>query len=336
MSKTPKFPVRELKFSALTKFAHDDWNLPKANHPSLETVSQNLKGNAARVRFLILLPTQIAGAMAITQRAQDLAEYDLTGTLSQDALAPEIASEVEKRRIEMLQAHAEEELKKQGTPDWDVMAGNFHIDAARSLLGLSQNPLGALMLLGVFPSTVIGAWTAIETMLGDLWEAALNAHPKTLATLNGKPKRGSEIQNPKTSSDQERKAIDLNLVALNEFDLRNTMGTLFRRERRFEFARLSGAREAYLRAFSEKASRIDTAVSSKSLDALSAVRNIYVHKGGIADAEYAKRASVFKIPKADPGSVVHLDGEIVADLVGNAFASAKSLFVAVDDWIVQN
>ena len=114
------------------------------------------------------------------------------------------------------------------------------------------------------------------------------------------------------------------------------MGTIFRRQRRFEFTRLSSVREAYSCAFSEKSSRIDAALANKSLDALSAIRNILIHKAGKADAEYIKQSSYLKIPKTPIGSPVLLDGQNVAELIGAAIASAKSLFIGVDDWLRHN
>ena len=338
----PSFPVRDLKLEALTKFAHQDWDFPSTKNPKLEPVLQSLRTNAVRVRFLILLPTQIAGAMALTQRASDLAEYDLTGKLSREPLVPEIAAGVEKHRMEMLETYEQERLKNRGTPEWDKDVGAFHIDAAKSLLGLAEIPLGAMMLVQTFPAHVVSAWTAIETTLGDLWEAALNCHPAILASLKGKATRigsssdKSETERRPPRGEDEQKSVPIHLIAMNQFDLRSSMGTVFRRQRRFEFIRLSSIREAYSCAFSDKSSRIDAALQSKTLDALSAVRNAIVHRGGYADAEYVRQSTYLKIPKTALGTPIHLDGQIVAALIGDAFAALKNLFIAVDDWIEQN
>jgi hypothetical protein len=185
---------------------------------------------------------------------------------------------------------------------------------------------------------VTGTWTAIETMLGDLWEAALNSHPKTLASLDGKPRGAADKADGRSGAriDPESKKLDLNLVARHGFDLRNSMGTIFRLERRFEFTRLSSAREAYLRAFSDKASRVETAIKSDSLEALSAVRNVLLHKAGTADDEYVKQSARLKIPPAAKGDKIKLNGQNTADLIKPAIASCKSLMIAVDDWVAQN
>jgi hypothetical protein len=139
----------------------------------------------------------------------------------------------------------------------------------------------------------------------------------------------------KSVGDQDKK-FDLNLVAKHEFDLRSCMGTIFRSERRFEFTRLSSAREAYLKAFSEKFSRVDAAITNKSIDALSAVRNALLHKAGEADDEYVRHQQFLSVPRAKKGEKIKLNGQNTSDLIKPAIASSKSLMIAVDDWVHQN
>jgi hypothetical protein len=71
---------------------------------------------------------------------------------------------------------------------------------------------------------------------------------------------------------------------------------------RFEFSRLDGIREAYASAFPEKegSKDIDAALTDDALDALSALRNVIVHRGGKADKEYVARCSYLpNLPKAE-------------------------------------
>lgn len=91
-----------------------------------------------------------------------------------------------------------------------------------------------------------------------------------------------------------------------------------------------------MRAFSEKSSRIDAAISHKSIDALSAVRNILLHKAGEADDEYVRQQTFLPVPAAAKGERVKLDGQNTSDLIKPAVASCKSLMIAVDDWIHDN
>jgi hypothetical protein len=333
--KIPEFPVRDLKLEALARLGQENWDIPRLEGSHLERVATSFRANIATVRFMMSLPTSIVAAMALTQRCHDLAEFRITGQLG-NSLTTDENRRAEILANEMLETERirNEELRQTAT--WDHHVLNYHLNAAQSLSSFADTPIGAYGFIHMLSGCITGTWTAIETMLADLWEAALNAHPKTLASLNGKPrKEANKSQHYKISGDQDKK-FDLNLVAKHDFDLRAHMGTIFRSERRFEFTRLSGAREAYMRAFSEKSSRVDAAILNKSMDALSAVRNVLLHRAGEADDEYVRQQKFLPIPKAAKGEKVKLDGQSTSELVKAAIASSRSLMIAVDDWIRNN
>jgi hypothetical protein len=345
MAKTaiPKFPVRDFKLEAIARLAQENWDLPNLRNPNLEQVAASFRGNIAGVRFMMSLPTTIVGAMAHTQRAYDIAELEVTGQLG-SKISQEYQKRVDVRAQEILQKIVQRDEARQegGDAGWDQHALEYHLQGAKSLAGLIEVPLGAYGFVNMFSGYITGTWTAIETMLGDLWEAALNTHPKKLATLNGRPRRDANKpkQTNQTGGESDKKGedkkFDLNLVEKHDFDLRSCMGTIFRFERRFEFTRLSSTREAYLRAFSEKSSRVDSAIGHRSIDAISAVRNLLLHKAGVADDEYVKQQNIFPIPRADKGQPIQLDGQNTSDLIRPAISSSKSLMIAVDDWITDN
>jgi hypothetical protein len=91
-----------------------------------------------------------------------------------------------------------------------------------------------------------------------------------------------------------------------------------------------------LRAFAEKSSRVDAAIGNKSIDAISAVRNLLLHKAGEADDEYIRQQQSLSIPKAAKGEKIILNGQNTSDLIKPAIASSRSLMIAVDDWINEN
>jgi hypothetical protein len=338
MASAPDYPVRDLKMEAVSKLAIEDWDLVTPRNANLESVSSSFRVNILRVRLLMLLPTSISGAMQVTQRAQDIAEFDTTGRLVNESDFPaDMIAQIEKRRVELLDAEIDKMNQTLGTVLNDANAMDYHLKHARALKGLAESPLAAMGFVELLAAHVTGTWTAIESMFGDLWEAALNGHPKTLAALRGKPKRigGTDPKSTEQRSEQD-KSVPLTLIEMSNFDLRCSMGTIFRRQRRFEFTRLSSVREAYSCAFSEKSGRIDAALSSKSFDALSAVRNVLVHRGGRADAEYVRQSSYLPIPTAPLGQPVRLNGEHVAELISRAITSSKTLLIAVDDWLDQN
>lgn len=345
MARYPDFPVRDLKMAEIAKLALEDWERPDPppKQASLKGVTESFRGNLALVRQLMLLPTSIAGLAMLTERVHAIAEFELTGKVIRDShsLPEEILAKIDQQRIEELDAHNRAIQERYVGPDWDAHARKFHDDAAYALQGLVKTPMGAMGFLPILVACTTGTWTAIETMLGDLWEAALNAHPKLLAALKGRASRiggkvpKSEQINEGEQIDQiEHKVIPIHLLERFQFDPRSHMGTIIRLHRRFEFTKLSSIREAYSCAFSEKAGRIDAALGSKSLDSLSAVRNVVVHKASKADEEYIRKSKLLTdLPKATLGMPIHLDGEIVSKLVRDAVKSSENLIHAVDHWI---
>jgi hypothetical protein len=331
----PDFPVRNLNLEALARLGQENWDIPKLEGSPLEGVATSFRANIATVRFMMSLPTSIIMAMALTQRCHDVAEFQVTGQLG-NTLTAEQTRKAELMATEMLDGERDRNEALRQTPGWDNHVLDHHISGARSLSSFTQTPLGAYGFVALFSGCITGTWTAIETMLADLWEAALNAHPKTLASLNGKPRKDADKnQHTRNPGDQDKK-FDLNLVAAHDFDLRSRMGTIFRSERRYEFTRLSGAREAYMRAFSEKSSKVDAAVTNKSIDALCGVRNVLLHRAGEADDEYVRQQKFLSMPKANKGEKIRLDGQNTSDLIKPAIASSRSLMIAVNDWIRDN
>ena len=99
----------------------------------------------------------------------------------------------------------------------------------------------ALAFEGVLSGSIIGTWTAIEALAGDLWEAAINAEPEILSKLNGLHR--------KKGKNESNKQLDLNYIHRYKYSMRNVMGTILRK--RFAFAFLDGIVEAYGAAFSK-------------------------------------------------------------------------------------
>ena len=108
---------------------------------------------------------------------------------------------------------------------------------------------------------MVAMWTAIETLAGDLWTAAVNAHPSELAKLKGSrhriSRKASEKADMKAPSPSPSAGRDEKLVGLSSLlrvssgtcDLRKLMGKLLREK--CDFSTLGGIREAYSVAFNE-------------------------------------------------------------------------------------
>jgi hypothetical protein len=197
---------------------------------------------------------------------------------------------------------------------------------------------------------ILGAWTAFEALCGDLWEQTINQHPRGLAELKGKETRINKLSCGNTDIDdsdvfsgienekQGRKLItlnDLQRISKGAYKFCDIMGTLLKR--RYKFTKLSSIRTAYSAAFYERSNRydlIDDALKDESLDALSLVRNLLVHKAGMADDEYVKGiASVKKAPSLTLRQTLSVDGKMVAELVDPVVVCCCKLITGVDTWM---
>lgn len=129
---------------------------------------------------------------------------------------------------------------------------------------------------------------------------------------------------------------DLERVARGRYDLSHLMGTLLRKK--FRFDSLSSIREAYSVAFSEKLKRrprhIDDCLSDDSLDAVSLLRNLLVHKAGVADDTFIKASrSITRVPQLKLGEKWQASSQTVEMVIAPAIEKISDLIQAVDDWI---
>ena len=197
-------------------------------------------------------------------------------------------------------------------------------------------------------SILVGTWTAFETMAAELWEKAVNAHPKGLAKLLGvPPTRETHISNKAKKrygqkehdhagpeGEQSHKVIKLQNLIDYDFNISNVMGTVYRRSERFKFSRLDGTRDAYVRAFYEDYAEIRRCVLHNSISALAAVRHVLIHKAGIADSEFMNQADTLpQLSQFKKGETLFLTGSIVKELVHPAFVVMVELIYAVDMWL---
>jgi hypothetical protein len=187
-------------------------------------------------------------------------------------------------------------------------------------------------------SQLTAGWTAFEALAGDLWEAALNASPITLAGLNGSRSRIAKIAGKRPTEDrdsEENGAFKLKVfqrLTKGTFNAERIMGTLLRENRRFD--KLGGIREAYSLAFSKRHATIDSLLVDNALDKLNLVRNVILHKAGIVDPKFLDGAvSIGWKVDAQLDYPLALNGQIVKDLLSPVFLKGWKLIYAVDEWI---
>lgn len=117
-----------------------------------------------------------------------------------------------------------------------------------------------------------------------------------------------------------------------DYNLSKNMGTVLKEKKSFD--RLDDIRANYAEAFFEDAKEIMDVLNSPAIDALSAVRNLIVHRSSIVDQRYLNRTkSLTEAPKAPIGAPLLLDGQIVLNLVNPVTSLGCDLILAVDRWL---
>lgn len=194
---------------------------------------------------------------------------------------------------------------------------------------------------------IVGAWSAFETLAGDLWVRAVDLRPDVL--VPGSLKSGAvddedDDDDAEEMEDDTAKSSGISLHVMQKlsrgsFDLKDCMGRVLRADRHVSFTSLEKIRDAYQRAFPDsykgiKADSIFSALNEPGLDALSLVRNVLVHRAGIADEIYRKRQNGAPLaPKAKTGELIPLNGKITKSLVESAVDCSIRLIQGVDQWL---
>jgi hypothetical protein len=160
---------------------------------------------------------------------------------------------------------------------------------------------------------VVSVWTALETLIADLWETSLNIHPR-LAELRG----------------VKKVTVPLFRIKDHGFNLHGKMGAVLRAN--FIFSSLQGAREAYQAAFHDQGTGVKKAMASKAFDAVSVLRHVIVHRAGKCDSEYEKNSKGLPIPQLKPDELLELNGELLLNVTTPALHAALHLIRAVNGW----
>lgn len=169
-------------------------------------------------------------------------------------------------------------------------------------------------------SQITGAWTSIEIMLTDLWEAAVNACPAELCGLESK-ELGSIIHVDKLKE--------------NKFDISQCLGTLIRERTRFD--NFNELKKKYKASFMKIDNSIFEHVDDPSIRTLNSVRNIIVHNAGRFDEAYlSAMENTQGAPNGPINSEMNVDAQIVHALLYPAMASSCSIISLIDKWLLEH
>jgi|SRR5579864_5387252 len=193
----------------------------------------------------------------------------------------------------------------------------------------------ALAVESIMQSQIIGTWTAIETLMGDLWVKTLNLKPELGIRAMGAEISPDDTDHVKDQKEKIRREYPIPSWMARQpgFDLDKSMGTLLRDK--WKFSKRNEAEEAYLKAFGRtERESLKAILRSDDIQWIAATRNALVHNAGRADAEFV--ASVKRHPvlnQVKEGEEIPLNGELVGSLIGNANKRAVELVMFVSKWL---
>jgi hypothetical protein len=287
---------------------------------AIATVARTHDRNSRRVFGLSVFPAVVVNAVQAMNASVKRAELECHEAIKAGANISQEEFRARVARAMDEDTDLRERVIKHGGPEaqqllQDELQRGFNV--LNSMLSTHLSEAGDAWL----SAQVTGTWTTFEVLAEEVWQAALNAHPQGLAELTGGRKGAGKD-----------KSVSLWLLQKYRYDLSSNMGTVLKDK--YSFDRLEGIREAYTDAGIDGDPGIKQAISNRSLDALSIVRNIIVHNGSIADGEYVKRhADLPESLRVGLDNPVVLDGEIVSDLVKPVVRLSYNLMAAVDAWL---
>jgi hypothetical protein len=348
----------ELNWKTFVQFATVDLGAPQLKNQGLTAVWHNYDANIERMRLMLAVPAITGEIRSLITNCFDVAKFRITNNLDFtenwksdekeiEALWRVLASERVTEFNNKLNSLKTGDKNNDERVDKEAMNLIFSTEALITSFVQADKKLRVGMEHFI-ETSITSAWTAFEAMAADLWEAALNIHPRGLASLNAplrhhpksKPRKERDKgydsdQNENIQKRGEDKTIFLRKLHDNDYDVRHKMGSILKYK--YSFNTLWGIRKAYLEAFGEDSTDVYNAIMHTTFDQLSALRNVIVHNACICDADYMRdQIDIGDLPKAEKGFKVNINGSYAnALLVVNQFY-CKRLIQCVDNWISDN
>jgi len=176
---------------------------------------------------------------------------------------------------------------------------------------------------------LIGLWTAFESLAQDTWITAVNTCPSPLAdNVMAAPDSALKTGN-------QSKSLSYSHFVGSGYDFRRSMGSLLFTEKKVDFQQFKTIRAAYKVAF---AGHLEPIFEQHQFELfkLEAVRNLFVHKGGIIDSKFVERMGNEPILKEKIGQSLSVNGEYVAHKANAVSVCSAQLIQAVDRWLLEN
>ncbi len=272
--------------------------------PELQLVAKAFAVNIKNLNALLAMPKLLYSFAVITRRVGRFGIQVAIESMRPNADPSQIPDDLGKDKMAELFSQSVEEFDKK------VLSNPQY----------GPDLLASMRVLRL--SVLSGSWTAFECVATDCWEAALNRGHSSLArrALSTLPDEPGEISS---------RQIPVGLAARHNFDLRNCLGSILKTK--FDFTSVSGIKKAFKSAFSETDELFEL-LDEPLLTELEATRHLIVHRAGVVDEEFKRRAGA-KLPI---GTLLEFDDSQVKKFSDCAAQSGTAILLFTDDWLKEN
>lgn len=291
--------------------------------PCLKPVASLFFKNLARTDSFTLFPAVAAYESVLEQYFIDLATFKAFGKIyrRKRKYSPKEQSRYNAELAKIYKAHNKRiKAGKEVSMDQKLRRGADKIQRLASYqLGSSQS-LEALLF-----AVIVESWMSFETLVSDLFYTALDKGPSEWRINVGK--KHKEFTG---GSDFEPTKVAPAIAA----DPQEGYGSFLRDHDMISFQKFRAIKFWYRIAFGNACEKLFYKTEGGYIRALSAARNVILHKAGIADATYKKEIVKFpELNSVEEKKTIELDGKIVRKLRNAGIALAIELLKYVDDAI---
>ena len=178
----------------------------------------------------------------------------------------------------------------------------------------------------IYKSALVSAWTTLESLTADIWEAFVNKYPATLAQNI----LAASISKDDSDSEITSKHVKLSLLKRYEYDLSKHMGTILKDK--YDFTGIRGVRIAYTDAFGKSDANLISIFNDPNLSSLEVFRHNIVHRGGIVDNTLLRRLDQCTDLALVKGEEIPLSGKLLSSLLETTTNTGISLLKFTDNW----
>jgi hypothetical protein len=282
----------------------------------LRRVVKTFTENIQRVTNLAIGLGAVAYSIRRDQWCVDYSTFKAEGVVKEPfvVFAPSDAVRKEyARQMEIIDALPEERASEL-TGHWG--AGSIGVM-------LKTTPGMDIFIDALLSSVIVESWIAFETLVSDLWVAAIDFGPARL-------RKQLILRIGRLESSED--ALDAPKLDDVEHDPSRKLGSALREARRVSFQRLYRIIRYYELVFGKEVKKIFRDTERGYISVVSAYRNAFIHNGGRADATFLRqiggRAEFKKIKR---NQKLLLDGQLVKKLSSASIEVGTKLIQFVDD-----